>query len=275
MRATTFILICLFLQTACNSTRSIETTGSEEIEQLRQRHKQARATFAESQDYGKDYRASVDSGHDLISALLNHWVALPMGSAEAPLVKKEIWTLVKGSAKPLTERHNIEKSFLARAVWPLLAQNSPRPEQATFFAELTKPQLGVRINDRIARAGRPTEPLGWDVQAAHALALIRSGKNKEARDEITILHDKVAINHARNPNGKLDYGPEAGAGRYRNYTDYLQLCEVLRALQAAILDDHKGARAHIENARSLREALSTEATPLVAEVARRVDANQD
>jgi hypothetical protein len=46
-------------------------------------------------------------------------------------------------------------------------------------------------------------------------------------------------------------------------------------LQAAISDDREGAKKHIENVRKLREALSPEANPLVAEVARRVEMDND
>lgn len=285
MRKIAAILICLLLQTGCTSTRNTEsaregagltTPADAQLQQLRQRHNQARATFAETQDYGEDYQESKDAAHALISALLNHWMTLPEGSAEAPLLKEEIRAVFKETAgSKFTEQHNTEKSFLARTVWPLLANSEPTREQAVLMAEMTKPQMGVRMYDKMARAGQPTEPLGWDVQAAHTLALIRSGKAKEARDEISILHDKVSINNARNPKGSLDYGPEAGEARYRNYTDYLQLCQVLHALQAAIANDHESAQAQLENARKLRETLSTEAAPLVAEVDRRIKADSD
>jgi hypothetical protein len=276
MRETAAILICLLLQTGCTSTRNLQSAlvQDERLQQLRHQHQQARDNFAQTQDYGDDYRQAIDTGHALISALLSYWVALPEGSTEAPALRQEIKALVKETGgNPLTERHNIEKSFLARGVWPLLA-DEPTSEQAAFLAELTKPQMGVRMNDRRARAGKPTEPLGWDVQAAHALALIRSGDDERARDEIDILHDKVSINHARNPKGQLDYGLEAGAARYRNYTDYLQLCEILRALQAALSNDPEGAKTHIANAVQLREVLSPEATPLATEVHRRVKLNE-
>jgi len=269
------ILACVLCVVAFSQSARAEAQV-ETMEQLRQRYQQARATFAKTKDYGKDYRESIESAHKLISALLNHCMTLPEGSAEVPVVCQEIRTVFKYMAgSPLTERYNNEKSFLARAVWRLLADDEPKTEQAAFMVELTKPQMGVRMNDRRARSGKPTEPLGWDVQAAYALALIRRGNDKQARAEITILHDKVSINHARNPKGRLDYGPEAGAGRYRNYTDYLQLCEALHALQAAISNDREGAKKHIENARKLREALSPEATPLVTEVARRVKMDKD
>ena len=268
-------LACVLCVVAFSQSARVEAQV-ETMEQLRQRYQQARATFAKTKDYSKDYRESIESAHKLISALLNHGMALPHGSAELPAVHKEIKAVFKDLAgHPLTEKFNLAKSFIARTTWPLLADDEPTPEQAAFMVELTEPQLGVRKNDEAARRGKPTEPLGWDVQAAHALALIRSANAEQAGDEITILHDKVSINHARNPKGRLDYGSEAGEERYRNYTDYLQLCEALHALQAAIANDREGAKKHLENVRKLREALSPEATPLVTEVVRRVKVDND
>ena len=43
-------------------------------------------------------------------------------------------------------------------------------------------------------AGRPTEPLGWDVQAVYALALARAGRFAEATRENDLLLTKVATN---------------------------------------------------------------------------------
>jgi len=245
---------------------------AETLEQLRKQHQQAAATFAKTQDYGKDYRASITSAHQLISALLNHWMTLPEGSPEAQKAEQEIKTVFKDLAgNPRTERYNQGKSFMARTAWPILAGNQLTQEQAALLVELAEPQKGVRRHDKTARRGKPTEPLGWDVQAAYALALIRRGNDQQARDEIAILQKKVSINHARNPKGRLDYGPDAGEARYRNYIDYLQLCEVLHALQAAISKDHEGARKYLEQTQKLREALSPEVTPLVTEVTRQVE----
>lgn len=289
MRLGTAILIYLLLQTGCTSTSKLDSshavgagpsppTGEqvERLQQLRARYQQARETFAKTQDYGNAYSESLESARMLISALLKHWMALPDDSAEVPVVCQEIRTVYKDLAgSRLTERYSNARSFLARAVWPLLADDKLTPQQAVFLAKLTKPHLGVRINDKKARRGQPTEPYGWDVQAAYALAQIRSGNNKQAHTEVTTLHDKVPINYKANPKGRLDYGHEAGSGRYRNYTDYLQLCEALHALQAAISNNPKDATKHIENARKLRAKLSPEAAPLVTEVARRVRVNED
>ena len=270
-----FFLACVLCVVAFSQS-GVAEAPVETVEQLRQRYQQARATFARTKDYGKAYRESKESAHKLMTALLNHWMALPEGSTEEPAVCREIKTVYKDMAgNPLTEKYNKAKSFLAQALWPILAADEPTREQAALMVELTRPSMGVRMNDRRARSGKPTEPLGWDVQAAYALALIRSGKDKQAHDEVTILRDKIAINHARNPSGRLVYGPEAGEGRYRHYTDYLQLCEVLHALQAAISNDREGAKLHIEKAGKQREGLSPEAALLVTEVTRRISVDKD
>lgn len=250
--------------------------SEERLEQLRRRHQEASATFSKTKDYGGPYRESIASAHELLSALLIYWKALPEGSPEAETAEKEIKTVFKDLAGGRgTERYNLAKSFIARATWPLLVDSNLTQKQAKFVMELTKPQMAVRMNDKKARRGKWTDPLGWDVQAAYALSLIRSGANKQALNEISVLRDKVSQNRARKPNGTLDYGPEAGPGRYRNYLDYLQLCEALHALQAAVSNDREGAGKHLGNARKLRKDLSPEATPLVAEVMRRVELNKD
>lgn len=136
-------------------------------------------------------------------------------------------------------------------------------------------QKGINFYDLLSRLGQPTEPLGWDVQVTYALALIRSGNDEQAQKRINLLHQKVSINHTHNPKGSLDYGPEAGTGRYRDYVHYLQLCEVLHALRAAVSNDHTSARKHIENARKHREPLSPEAAPLVAEIVLRIEEQKD
>ena len=237
------------------------------IEQLRQEYHEARATFGKTRDFGKDYRESVASAHALIAALLNHWLNLPDHSGEVSIVCREIKTVLKDTAGT--------RSFLARALWPLLSESKPTSRQANFMAQLIKPQKSINFYDLLSRLGQPTEPLGWDVQVTYALALIRSGNDKQAQKNINLLHRKVSINHTHNPKGSLDYGPEAGTGRYRDYVHYLQLCEVLHALRAAASNDHTSARKHIENARKHREPLSPEAAPLVAEIVLRIEEQKD
>ena len=269
------ILACLLCLVPFSQSPLAGAEG-EELSQLRQRYEEARAHFAKTQDYGKAYRESNEAAQQLLSALLGHWVALPEGSADEPDVRKEIKSVFKELAgSPLTEKHNIEKSFIARTVWLLLAEKKPTKGKAAFLAELTKPQFGVRMYDKLARRGQPGEPLGWHVQAAHALALLRSGKEQQAREEISILHKKVSINHTANPKGRLDYGSEAGDARFRSYTDYLQICEALLALQAANSNDCDAAKKHIGNAKKLNKTPTPEAVPLLKEAAQLINLGKD
>ena len=256
-----FMSMVVFFNLANTNSQAVE------LDLLRKQHQKAHAKFAETQDYGKDYRESIESSHQLISALLNYWITLPENSAKFPVICKEIKTIFKDTAG--------RKSFLARAVWPILSEKELTKKQAAFIVKLSKPQMSVRIYDKLARLGKSTEALGWDVQAAYALALIRSGNNKQARNEISILHRKVSINRKANPMGRLDYGPSAGARRYRNYTDYLQLCEVLHSLQSIISGDREGAVKHIEIAQKLRRTFSPESIALSTEVKQRISMVKD
>jgi hypothetical protein len=151
----------------------------------------------------------------------------------------------------------------------LLAEGKPTAKQASFMAQLIEPQKSIRMHDWLTR-GKPSEPFGWDVRSAYALTLIRNKNDKQARHEISTLHDQVSVNHAQNLKGSIDYGPEAGSGRYRNYVGYLQLCEILHALQAVDSKNHNRARKHIKNTRKLRKTFSPEASPLVAEIEKRI-----
>jgi hypothetical protein len=267
-----------------------EGAKEEPLEQLRQQYQQARDHLANTENpdfddpkfqekltpWAQAYQKSNQSAQALIVGLLDAWIALPKGSPEAEPVGLEIKQVFKDlGGEPGSEQYNLAKSFMARTAWPLLAGHTLTREQAGLLVELAEPQALVRLADKMARVGLRYESIGWDVQAAYALALMCSGDDKKARDEIAILHRKVSMQHKFNPKGRLDYGSEAGAGRYRNYTDYLQLCEALYALQAATSNDREGAKKHIENARKLREALSPEVAPLVTEVARRAKTDKN
>ncbi len=241
-----------------------------ELKVLFQEYEEAQAKFSKTKDYGQPYRDSIETAQKLLSALINYWMSQPEDSEGESFAAKEIKAVFKVLAgSPLTEKHNLGKSFIARAVWPLLANSEIKPGKAKFLEGLVKPQMGVRMNDQAAKRGKPTEPLGWDVQAAYVLALVRSDKEKQASEEISILHKKVTINHGRNPDGKLDFGADAGKGRYRDYKDFLQLCEALHALQASISKDFETAHEHIAIAQGIKKELSPEADTLAKEAIKR------
>lgn len=253
------------------------STQAATLETLRQTYQEARDTVSSVQrpeigstgfqekleTWADAQRKSQESARALLPALLDHWMN-PAGDNDVKEEIKEVFAHLAGDSQ--TEQYNTAKSFFARTAWPLLSKSDLDKDRAEFLAGMIQPIGLSSVSELLARFGRPTEPEGWDVQAAYALALIRSGKEKQARDQILMLHTKVSANYRANPEGGLDYGPEAGDARYRNYVDFLQLCEVLHALQASISDDQEGGKDRIKRARKLRDELSPEASILVAEI---------
>ena len=254
----------------------LPSSAADTLEQLRQNYQKARDDYSKIEnpeigsegfreklkDWAEAKQTSQESARALVSALLEHWINLPDDKA----VRIEIKAVFKDLAGDShTEQYSSAKSFFARIAWPLLANNKLTKEQAELLAELTKRPALSRINDLMSRFGQPTEAHGWDVQAAYALALIRCGKEKQARSEISSLHAKVSANYKSNPDGGLDQGLEAGDARLRNYIDYLQLCWILEGLQDAISNDYAGAKERVKQARRLRKNLSPESRMLIAE----------
>ncbi len=256
------------------------STQAETLKQLRENHKRAHeiSSNIENPKFGTDgYAEKLEiwansdeksqlAAKALIPALLDHWIVHPNDQQ----VKKEIESVYNDLAgRPTTERYNQAKSFISRIAWPFLAKSNLTEEQSELLARLVKPPSTSRISDVMARMGMPTEAYGWDQQAVYALALIRLGEDRQARSEISLLHTKVSTNYKANPKGSLDYGREAGESRYRDYVDYLQLCEVLSGFQDSRNLNHKGATQHITRAQKLRNKVSPEAAVLIAEISRR------
>ena len=256
------------------------STQAEILKQLRENHKEAYAISLniENPKLGTDrdrekleiwadsHKKSQLTAKALIPALFNHWIDQPNDQQ----LKKEIESVYNGLAgKPTPQRYNQTQSFMSRIAWPLLAHSNLTKEQAELLAKLVKPPSAWRISDVMARIGMPTEANGWDQQAVYALALIRLGKEKQARSEISNLYAKASTNYKANPKGSLDYGPEAGESRYRDYVDYLQLCELLSGFQDSITNNHTGATKHVSQAQKLRNKVSPEAAVLIEEISRR------
>ena len=82
-------------------------------------------------------------------------------------------------------------------MWPLLSNDKLTPQRAAFLVEMTRPHLGVRINDTIAQLGIPPEPLDLNIQDAYSLALLRAGRVDDARRENGLLLKKVTLNLRR------------------------------------------------------------------------------
>ena len=276
-----FALATVLIVVASSSPIQAET-----LEQLRDNYQKAHETSSNIEDpkFGnEDFREKLAIWADankksqlaaqkLISALFKCWIEQPNDET----LKTEIESVYQGLAgKRNTERYTNAKSFITRISWPLLTDSDLTDEQAELLSKLIKPQGVSRIGDVMARVGLPSEAYGWDQQAAYAMALMRLGKEKQARQEISNLHAKASTNYKANPKGSLDYGPEAGVSRYRDYVDYLQLCEVLSGFQDSVSNNHKNAAKHVTQARNLRYKLSPEAMVLVVEINRRSRSDQD
>lgn len=78
---------------------------------------------------------------------------------------------------------------------------------AETIADLTEPSFGVRILDRLGKLGQPTEPMGWEIQSTHALALARAGRTSKALRENEALSAKIQSNvmKGRSPELQLTF----------------------------------------------------------------------
>jgi len=192
------------------------------LDQLRQNYQKAKAAVAKVDKPEKgspDFRQKLTAwsaatrqqrktAELLAPALLNHWATLSDDSEELMAVAEEIRTAYTDmSGKPLTVRDSKAKSYFAGVVIPMLVDFKLSQRRAGLLVELTTPFAGIRINDQVALIGKPTEPLGWIVQDAHSLALLRAGRVDEAQRENELLRKKVTINlqRGRVPNLKVNY----------------------------------------------------------------------
>ncbi len=91
-----------------------------------------------------------------------------------------------------TESSRNDACEIARKLWPALLLGYPE-EMNEVMTKLTKPFVSIRIEDSMAEAGRPTEGIGWEVQAAHALALARVGSIEEAIKQTELLEKKIRL----------------------------------------------------------------------------------
>ena len=158
-------------------------------------------------DIGNE-EASDSAPIDRIAELLDAWKRLPEQSEESEAAAK-ISTLHNELSKrqtPNTENSRQTSARLALLSWPFLADSIPKT-MAQTLADLTKPDTAIRMSDRLAEADRPTEPVGWDVQAVHALALARAGRTEEALRENEALMKKIDVNlrKGRLPEMQLEF----------------------------------------------------------------------
>lgn len=277
------ILPCMLCLVAISPvTRAEEQART--LEQLRHGYEQARDAAAkiEQPKRGSDgfrdnlkvwseaRRKRREAAHALVPVLLEHWTTLQDDSNETAATGKEIKAVyVDIAGKPLTQANSNARSFFADAVWPLLANNKLSQGQAELLVELTEPHLGVRMNDKIAQLGKPTEPLDWDLQDAHSLALLRAGRFDDARRESELLLKKITINRERGlvPNVKVEYrgGERTQQSLRREYLLHLALIE-------AVGGDKDKAKELLTEVAGIQEAeeITKQQEPCVREIESRI-----
>ncbi|MFK7735358.1 MAG: serine/threonine-protein kinase [Pirellulaceae bacterium] len=131
-----------------------------------------------------------------IEKLLNEWKDTPPESEGFDDFASKIIAirddLLKQSS-PYTEKRRQVLDQLSLSAWHHLQKPLPAAIAKTL-ADLTQPYAAIRVSDRLAQQGRPTEPVGWDVQAAYALALARAGETEKALKENQQLLAKIEVN---------------------------------------------------------------------------------
>ena len=194
---------------------------------------------------------------ELISPLVAYWMLVEPGDAEFRKLEDEVRRMLK----EFQGSDGLRSYFLSQA-WKALADPNVSANHARALTKLAKPNASVRISDGIRSFGLTPEPLGWDQQLTYALGLIRCGKLATAESEIRKLNAKIPEG-----NGRLDYGPEAGDARYRNYLDYRQTCCLLKGLVAKARKADEEAQRWLLEATMLREdSFSPEGKLIVAEL---------
>ena len=170
-----------------------------------------------------------------ISQLLGKWKKSSTDRKQAQAYAEKLRVLAEelyGPLKPNTESHRQASQELAVICWPYVLDAMPKT-MAQAIIGLTKPDAAVRVSDRLADQGRPTEPLGWDIQATHALALARAGAIEQALQENDALMNKIQINLMR---GRLPDLEMEFLGANRTEKSLLKQTFLQRALILGLAD---------------------------------------
>jgi|GEM_PF-6854853 len=210
--------------------------------------------------WANNLRLAQDEAKKLLPELLQQWILLKDNNPIAKKYQKTISEVIQFLRKG--------KEHVVPFIWPSLVDKKMTAEKAGALVILLQPDARTRMNDRSALNGLPTESWGWATQAAHSLALLRKGQKEDALKELKALKTKVSINYKKNPDGSLDYGPEAGNHRYRSYLDYIQLCEVIYAYHFALSGNPKKADAQVQKAIKMDGSISSEVKLIIDQIKR-------
>ena len=136
---------------------------------------------------------------------------------------------VEQAGKPGTQQYLKTKRIWATELLPLLLAGVSS-EKARFLVEFTTPFQRIRDADEAAKNGETTEPVGWEWQAVHMLAIGREGRIDDAYTENRRLSRKIQVN-------LKNLGDDAKAdffGQQRSLREILRQCRLHRAVVESI-----------------------------------------
>ncbi len=107
------------------------------------------------------------------------------------MVRDELRIIHKDLTDAPTQASNDARGFFAAQVLPHLCEGELKPDRADLFVELTAPNEWIKAADRRIQRGELSEPVGFAVQDAHALALAQAGDFKGARQQSDLLLKKM------------------------------------------------------------------------------------
>ncbi len=128
-----------------------------------------------------------------LSVLVHTFVTLPPSHQRFEEIKNELTQQHPDNCKhSLTESWHTQLGLLAQKIHSHLVNRDIDKKKATFFAKVTKPGSGVKLEDFLTFVGIGWELQNWDVQNVYSLAALRVGKISTARAENRKLIRKAA-----------------------------------------------------------------------------------
>lgn len=170
---------------------------------------------------------------DRLEAIIDQWKQSPEDTADLEQQLRTLQQDLKTASLPDTEVARRDTAGFVALLWPHLQRPMPR-SLGRVLAELTTPGTSVRLSDAMAKAGRPTEPVGWESQAAHALALGWAGTTQQALAENQTLENKIRTNveKGRVPDLQLTF-----LGRMRSQQSVWKQIRLQQAMLHALAGD--------------------------------------
>lgn len=188
-----------------------------------------------------------------LQAIVDAWHQNPDQTQPLEQQLRTLQQDVQQTARPFTEAARKNASRFVTLLWPHLQQPMPA-SLGVVLSELTTPGPAVRTSDALAKQGRPTEPVGWEQQAAHALALGHAGRLREALEENQKLEGKILLNleKGRLPDLQLTF-----LGKQRSQRSVWKQVKLQQALLHALAGDLPQATACSQEAAVMKNPAAT------------------